>query len=368
MWQNEIIDLKFNLNRKVLIILIIAIPIFLSPGFSLAIEADVWDMIEEGQHEKALEILEAADIEEDLDLRFARALIWSWRGQEDKALEELYNLREMAPGRMDVEEHLIRVLGWQSRFAEAEELGEEILQEDERDSVVALLAVQAELQQNWKLARERWQRAADITENEERREDYLDSSRRAAEKMEPVSRANLEASYSREDSAQYSVGLRAERWLRPGLTGSLGMSFEEIGQDTLKSVISASALLRSPVLPSGLVLGGGFAYRPHHNRERELTLGGGYEFSENQILGAQLRAASHPRDTVYELTPEYTYRFEDFSVTLANTLRRDDDITSDFSQELQFYFPEKSLRPRITVLRYFDDSYQLRLRINLTSD
>ncbi|WP_143423043.1 hypothetical protein [Halarsenatibacter silvermanii] len=33
-----------------------------------------------------------------------------------------------------------------------------------------------------------------------------------------------------------------------------------------------------------------------------------------------------------------------------------------------FIFPKKSLKPIITMLGYFDDSYQLRLRINLTSD
>ncbi len=360
--------MKRRSKRLLLIVILISMSVMLYATSCLAAEEDVWNMIEEGEHGKALDFLEAEDIERDIDLRFARALLWSWQGKEEKAIEELYRLKEMAPGRVDIEEQLIRVLGWQRRFEEAEQLGEKIMQREESDSVMALLAVQAEWQQNWELARTRWQRAAEITDERERREEYLTSVREAEVKLKTHLQADMEAAYLSEETNQFSGGLRAQKWLDPGLTGNLGIRLDEMNLDGLKPVFSVSARVRSPILPPELTIGGGLAFRPLHDRRGELNLGGGYEFAEDQILGIQIRGAAYPFDPVIDLTPEYTYRGERISATFANTLRIGDDLVADFSQRLQLNFPGVRLRPGITALRFFDNTYQLQFHIDLEDE
>ena len=164
MEKNILKKFYFGFNQVFSILIITLLLLLLFTVSSLALDEDIWKMIDKDQHEEALELLETKNIESNVDLRFARALLWSWQGQEEKAIDELYLLKEMAPERRDVDEQLIRVLGWQGRFEEAERLGKQILEQEgeDQEGVLVLLAVQAEWQQNWKLAKKLWQKAAEM--------------------------------------------------------------------------------------------------------------------------------------------------------------------------------------------------------------
>ncbi len=368
MEKNILKKFYFGFNQVLSVLIITLLLILLFTVSSLALEEDIWKMIDKDQHEEALELLETKNIESNVDLRFARALLWSWQGQEEKAIDELYSLREISPERRDVEEHLIRVLGWQGRFEEAERMGKQILEQEDKESaesVLVLLAVQAEWQQNWKLAQKRWQKAAEMIEHEERRKEYLGSKKNAAAKLRFDLKSDLEIAIFPKQPSQLFAGLMVRRWLRPGITGSLGINLNEIRSDRVKPAVNFSGSFRYPFISQEFTLGGGLAYRPLDNRKVELNLSGGYQITERQILSLQFRAAGYPWETVIYLTPQYSFELENIVITAGNTLRLDDTLTADFSQKLQFYFSRWYLEPHLSLQRYVDDSYQIRIQLNL---
>ena len=78
-----------------------------------------------------------------------------------------------------------------------------------------------------------------------------------------------------------------------------------------------------------------------------------------------MRVAGYPQDTVMDLTPQYSYQFDNIVVTIGNKLRQDDNFTADFSQQLKLDFLYCYLNPQISVQRFVDDSYQFGIQINL---
>ncbi|SDL69332.1 hypothetical protein [Halarsenatibacter silvermanii] len=357
------------------IFLLFAAVIFFSLIFTAAApgtqaeEVDVWKLIGEGEHEKALNWLEAReDIEYNLDLRFARALLWSWQGKEEEALEELYALQELAPERKDVNEQLIRVLGWQGQFAEAEKVAKDFADEEEDAEIMALLAVQAEWQQNWPLASSRWQKAAALAEEEEKAAEYLQASEKAEIEMRDRLSGELEAVFPSEQN-YVNLGFTVDRWIRPGLTARVGLDLNEIGTgERPEPVLGFSLLAGSPLLSEKFNLGTGIFYRPDDDRRMEFTLEGGYQFRERQTLILETRAetlSEAGEDSIIDLTPQYTINFDNFVLNLGNTMRRRDDFQADFSQQLRLNFPHNRWRPEIKVRRFFDDEYTLELSFDL---
>lgn len=352
-----------------IIITIILFSVIFSPLSVHGEGADIWELIRQGEHEEALIVLEAKEnIETDIDLRFARALLWSWQGEEDKAIEELFELRELSPARDDVLTHLIRVLGWQGRFAEAEKLAEDFMTEETGAEIAALLAVHAEWQQDWQLASSRWQQAAELSEREEEINEYLTAKETAERNMAEKLTAELETSLFSEGN-YLRLGLAAESWLRPGLIGSMGWNLDKVGTGEFpEPAFNFSLRAEPPLLPHKLILGGGISYKPYNTRRVELNIGGGYAAAENHTLGLQTRIEALPitdRVPVFALTPEYTYKFDNAVLTFGNTLRREGNFSPAFSQHLRLNLPYYRWRPEITLRRFMDDSYQLQLNINL---
>ena len=348
-------------------LLFTAVISILLAGSLQAVSEEVWGLIDESRHEKALMLLEEEDIKDDIDLRFTRALLLSWQGEREESIAEMESLRQLAPDRLDVGLHLIRVLGWESRFSEAEDLAEELLGREENHEIMALLAVQAEWQQNWPAAVERWQQAADMAPEEEQEHNYLNNAERAEDMLTESLTLNMGLSYQDEGPAGY-LGKGVESWISPGVSGELQLRISEIGGDSLQPEMAVNLAAAPPRLEEGFRAGGALIYQPYRSQQLTVELGGSYKPADRVILSTEISAAGLPDLSKMELRPGIFYDFGRFGLTLSNTLRRQEEWKPGFSQRALITIPREENILEAELRRFFDDSHQLKLRYHFLSN
>ena len=342
-------------------LLFTAVISILLAGSLQAVSEEVWGLIDESRHEKALMLLEEEDIKDDIDLRFTRALLLSWQGEREESIAEMESLRQLAPDRLDVGLHLIRVLGWESRFSEAEDLAEELLAREDNHEIMALLAVQAEWQQSWPAAVERWEQAAEMAAEEEQEHNYLNNAERAEEMLAESLTLDMGLSYQDESPAGY-VGTGVESWISPGMSGELQLRISEIGRNSLQPELALNLAASPPRLGEGFRAGGALIYQPYKNQQLTVELGGSFRPADGLILSTEISAAGLPDLSRMELRPGIFYDFGRFGLTLSNTLRRQEEWKPGFSQSALITIPGSEGLTEAELRRFLDDSYQLTLR------
>src|SRR6056297_1292221 len=109
------------MNNKRIILILALLLIFSLPLQAAQLNVTlIKELIEQGDNYKALEMLKENDISDNPDLRFYKALLYSWNSEYDLSLELLKSLIEEYPERLGFYTHLGRVYGWKGEYGKAE--------------------------------------------------------------------------------------------------------------------------------------------------------------------------------------------------------------------------------------------------------
>ncbi len=354
------------MNNKRIILILALLLIFSLPLQAAQLNVTlIKELIEQGDNYKALEMLKENDISDNPDLRFYKALLYSWNSEYDLSIEILKNLIEEYPERIDFYTHLGRVYGWKGEYKKAETIIKRAQVKDKTPQRTALLAQLAEWQHHWYKAYSLRQEAYNLAKGTELEAEYEKFLKRAESKLKPTNFIETELRY--DDQLNTNLLAGQNRFIRNGIKieGSAGLNLYD---DELNYLLRAK--LNKPMYRN-MKWSGGIEYLSGgKNKNINYNASFNYKIDQKNTLGFYLNAYDYEQKTDYQtIELEEQYRFNgDNVIVFKNTSRHDSTgWTLDFSQHLDYYYPRDNYVMHFTASRYKGGEYLFRFGIEISN-
>ena len=352
-------------NKRIILILVLILILSLPLKAAQLDLSHIQELIEQGNNDKALKILKENDISDNPDLRFYKALLYSWNSEYDLSIEILNSLIEEYPERLDFYTHLGRVYGWKGEYGKAETIIKEAQAKDKTPQRTALLAQLAVWQHQWYKAYNLRQEAYKLAKGTELEAEYEKLLKRAEDKLEPTNFIETELQYSDQLNTNLLAG--QNRFIRNGIQieGSAGLNLYE---DELNYILRAK--LKKSIYHN-IKWSGGIEYLSGgENKNINYTASLNYKIDQKNTLGFYLNAYDYVQKNDYQtLELEEQYRFNNDSVLVFKNTSRYDSAgwTLDFSQHLDYYYPRDNYVMHFTASRYKGGEYVFRFGIEMSN-
>ncbi|MGM0410976.1 MAG: tetratricopeptide repeat protein [Bacillota bacterium] len=297
-------------------------------------ESFIKELINKGEVNKALNILQEEDISDNPDLQFYEALLLSWEGDYEKAEEKLLILVEKYPTRFDFYDHLARLYNWMGKAFKSVEYSK---------------------------------KAYDIAKGTSYEKDYLKRLELAEDKIKAKKFVNLEIVQDNKLSTNILGGQK--RPINDNLDFSTALGLNYWNADS-------NFLLRTKLnfIPEN------FKNRLRLSTSFNLTAGGerkninfynnlSYLLNEKNSLALNLNVFESKNFNDYQnLELEYKHKWDKSTIILKSISRNDKSgLTLDFSQNINVYYRLDRYLLNMNISHYKGGEYVFKTGIELSN-
>lgn len=330
----------------------------------------IQELIKKDNTEKALRVLNNANIENNPDLLYYKALLLSWNKDYKQAMDILTDLIKQNPDKLEFYNQIARIHGWRGNYNKATEIIAKAQKKKVSPVRTAILAQHAEWQNKWfeavKLRKEAYEQA----QGTDLEVEYKKLWRKARKNILPTNfvKTEFKYEYGEQDDLTYNILIGQERPIRDGLTikGSGGVS---VLRGATKYLARGNINIKKPILPSKMSLNSSVNFIGDvGNKELHYNNNFNYILNPKNTLGIYVKFFESDENPYYQtIELENEYKYKNYVITLKNTSRHDSSGWNyNFSQHLDLYYPTDNYLLHFTLSHYDGGEYVFRAGVELS--
>ena len=353
-----------NMKYKIIIFIFIFILLFTIPIMGEDLEASyIQELINKGNREKALKILNNTDIETNPDLLYYKALLLSWNENYEPALDILTDLIKKHPDRLDFYNQKARIYGWIGNYKKAAEIIEKAQEKEISPVRTSILAQHAEWQNKWFEAVNLRKKALEQVEDNELKSEYKYKWRKARRKILPTNFIKMEFTYNKgnKNNLSNNILLGQERPIKDGLTieGAGGIRFLK---EEINFLARGNLSIKRPILPTKMSLDSNVNFSGGENKTIHYNSNLYYSLNSKNTLGLFINFYEFDIQSDYQtIELQNEYKYKNSVITFKNTSRHNiDGWNYAFSQHLDLYYPYNNYLMHFTLSHYDGGEYVFR--------
>lgn len=359
------------MEYKVIILILVLLLLFTLPimGSEDLEVSFIQELINKGKSEKALKILNNANIENNPDLLYFRALLLSWNEDYRKAIEILTDSIKKYPDRLEFYNQKAKIYGWMGDYKKAAEIIKKAQAKEVSAVRTAILAQHAEWQNNWFEAVKLRKKAFEQAKGTNLETEYKNLWSKTRKNILPTNFVKMELIYEKDkqDNLTTNILIGQERPIRDGLTfeGSGGVS---VLRGETNYLARGNISIEKPILSSKISLDSFVNLEGGENKKSHYNGSFNYNLNDKNTLGVYINFYESAKSSDYQtIELENEYKYKKSVITLKNTSRHaSSGWNYDFAQHLDLYYPTDNFLLHFTLSHYDGGEYVFRAGFELS--